>query len=105
MSLAEHNGSYSVAFKNVMDWASRLEGSLWQEKPMCLLATSPGGRGGRSVLDAALARFPRMGGKVVSSFSLPHFEDNFVSQSGIQDPLLDAGLTAALDAFHAQLPS
>ena len=25
ISFAEHNGSYSVAFKNVMDWASRIE--------------------------------------------------------------------------------
>ncbi|WP_185285415.1 NADPH-dependent FMN reductase, partial [Elizabethkingia meningoseptica] len=26
MSLAEHNSSYSVAFKNVFDWVSRIQG-------------------------------------------------------------------------------
>ena len=28
ISLAEHNGSYSVAFKNLLDWTSRIERSL-----------------------------------------------------------------------------
>ena len=48
ISFAEHNGSYSVAFKNIFDWASRIEKSMWLNKPMFLLATSPGGRGGSS---------------------------------------------------------
>ncbi len=46
ISFAEHNGSYTAAFKNLMDWISRIEGKLWESKPMLLLSTSPGGRGG-----------------------------------------------------------
>ena len=42
ISFAEHNGSYSAAFKNIFDWASRLEGKVWSEKPIFLMATSPG---------------------------------------------------------------
>lgn len=77
LSLAEHNGAYSTAFKNIFDWMSRIDGKLWSDKPMLLMATSPGGRGGASVLEIANSRFPFMGGNIVSEFSLPNFGDNF----------------------------
>lgn len=77
LSLAEHNGNFSVAFKNIFDWMSRIEQKLWNNKPMLLMATSPGGRGGASVLSIAKAGFPHMGGNVVADFSLPNFYDNF----------------------------
>jgi len=50
VSLAEHNGSYTAAFKNLYDWASRIENKVWADKPMLLLSTSPGGRGGAPVM-------------------------------------------------------
>ena len=34
VSLAEHNGSYTVAFKNAFDWLSRIQGKVWREKPV-----------------------------------------------------------------------
>ena len=77
ISFAEHNGAYSSGFKNVFDWLSRINGKIWRDKPMLLLATSPGARGGQTVLDIALGRFPYMGGKIVGSMSLPSFFDNF----------------------------
>lgn len=83
ISLSEHNGSYSAAFKNVFDWASRAEEKLWQNKPMLLMATSPGARGGASVLEAAKNRFPFMGGNIVATFSLPNFTKNFQADMGI----------------------
>ena len=87
VSLAEHNGSYSAAFKNLYDWTSRAEQKLWSEKPMLLLATSPGGRGGATVLEAAKATFPRMGADLKATFSLPSFYDNFSADNGgITDP-------------------
>ena len=55
LSLAEHNGSYAVAFKNIIDWLSRVNMNIWGEKPMLLMAASPGGRGGASVLQSASA--------------------------------------------------
>lgn len=42
LSLAEHNGNFTVAFKNIVDWMSRIEQKLWNNKPMLLLSTSPG---------------------------------------------------------------
>ena len=77
ISFAEHNGAYSAVFKNAFDWLSRLNGKVWRDKPMVLLATSPGARGGQTVLDIALGRFPFMGGEIVGSLSVPSFFDNF----------------------------
>ena len=37
VSLAEHNGSYTAAFKNLYDWASRADQKVWADKPMLLL--------------------------------------------------------------------
>ncbi len=78
ISLSEHNGTYSTAFKNVFDWTSRIKDrAVWNEKPMLLMATAPGGRGGLGVLEAAAKRFPLHGGNIVDTFTLPFFNDNF----------------------------
>lgn len=95
ISLAEHNGSYTAAFKNLYDWTSRIEQRLWSDKPMLLLSTSPGPRAGATVLSAGEATFPRMGAKLVATFSLPSFYDNF-SDQGITDSELAANLNKAI---------
>lgn len=77
VSLAEHNGAYSAAFKNLLDWMSRIDGKIFAGKPMLLMATSNGSRGGASVLAIAKDRFPRHDANIVASFSLPQFKDNF----------------------------
>ena len=86
LSFAEHNGNYSTAFKNLLDWMSRINAKTFQEKEMLLLATSPGARGGSSVLDIATKRFPFQGGIVKGSFSLPSFYENFDVVNGIINP-------------------
>ena len=83
ISLAEHNGAYAAAFKNIFDWVSRMEGSVWENRPMFLMATSPGKRGGATVLDIAARRFPFNGGEVLATFSLPSFNDNFGMEEGV----------------------
>ncbi len=83
ISFAENNGNYTTAFKNILDWTSRINGKTFQEKPMLLLATSPGARGGSTVLDIALKRMPFQGGIVKGSFSLPSFQQNFDIEKGI----------------------
>ena len=98
LSLAEHNGSYSTAFKNLYDWTSRIDSAVWSNKPILLLATSPGGRGGASVLAAAQATFPHMGADLKATFSLPSFYDNF-SADGITDPALAQELKDAVATF------
>ncbi|MEC7984419.1 MAG: NAD(P)H-dependent oxidoreductase [Myxococcota bacterium] len=103
ISFAEHNGSYSVAFKNIMDWASRIPGGLWLEKPLCFLATSTGRGGAKSVLEAATKRAPRMDGRVVSQFSLPSFNHTFDAEKGITEPDLAQQLQTALSIFQEHL--
>ncbi len=83
ISFAEHNGAYSAAFKNIFDWASRINAKTFQDKPTLLLATSPGPRGGSNVLEIAKSRFPFQGADVKGSFSLPSFYENFDVTIGI----------------------
>ncbi len=82
VSLAENNGNYSAAFKNIYDWCSRINGKVFQGKPMLLMATSPGGRGGATVLEIAKNSFPRYGADIKATFSLPSFNDNFDVEKG-----------------------
>ncbi|MCI4666742.1 MAG: NAD(P)H-dependent oxidoreductase [Bacteroidia bacterium] len=103
ISLAEHNGAYTVAFKNIMDWISRLEKPIWENKPMFLLATSPGGRGGRSSLDLAIKTFPYFGGKSIHSFCLPKFWQNFSPTKGIMVEELAAEFQEQLGFFQQEL--
>lgn len=102
MSLAEHNGAYATVFKNLFDWMSRIDGKVWQNKPMLLMATSPGARGGQSVLDIAKGRFPFNGGHIVATFSLPKFNDHFKS-GAISDDALNTLLKEAVDTLKKEL--
>ena len=81
-SLAEHNKIYSAAFKNIYDWASRIEVKVWQGKPMFLMATSPGGFGGGNVLEHAKKFFPGFGADIKETFSLQKFDENFDLEKG-----------------------
>lgn len=102
LSLAEHNGAYSTAFKNAFDWMSRIDGKLWSEKPMLLLATSPGARGGATVLEIAKGRFPYMGGNIIADLSFPSFYDNF-KDGDIVDDNLNKQLQTAVDKLQQTL--
>jgi NAD(P)H-dependent FMN reductase len=102
ISLAENNGAYSAVFKNLLDWMSRIEGKTFFGKPMLLMATSPGGRGGQSVLEIAKSRFPRHDANIIANFSLPLFETNF-SDGKIVDSKLDTELRNKVKLFKAAL--
>ncbi|OUS00844.1 NADPH-dependent FMN reductase [Flavobacteriales bacterium 33_180_T64] len=99
LSLAEHNGAYATVFKNVFDWMSRIDGKLWSDKPMLLMATSPGARGGATVLEIAKGRFPYMGGHIVAEFSLPSFSQNFSDGKLINEELNNA-LVSEVEKFE-----
>ncbi len=77
VSFAEHNGSYTAAYKNLFDWASRIERNFFQNKPLVALATSPGKGGAKNVLTSAVASMPHFGGNLLGSLSIPSFHDNF----------------------------
>lgn len=93
VSLAENNGNYSAAFKNLFDWCSRIMKDVFQQKQMLLLATSPGARGGASVLEIANNALPRYGAQIKATFSLPTFNANFdLKQNKISNTELDKEL-------------
>ncbi len=102
LSLAENNGAYSAVFKNLFDWLSRAEQKNWLGKPMLLMATSPGARGGQSVLQMAVDRFPRHDAKIVGKFSLPSFNDNF-SNGNITNEELNNQLKEEIKQFQESL--
>ena len=103
ISFAEHNSSFTAAYKNIYDWMSRLDGSVWEQKTMFLLATSPGGRGAKTVLEAALSTYSRGNKNVVAHFSLPHFQQNFSAEGGITDETLSVGFKEQLSIFKKAL--
>ncbi|WP_179007934.1 NADPH-dependent FMN reductase [Winogradskyella forsetii] len=102
LSLAEHNGAYSTVFKNLFDWLSRAEQKNWLGKPMLLMASSPGARGGQSVLEMALERFPRHDAHIVGQFSLPSFGNNF-SDGKIINEELNKELLKEVEQFKNSL--
>ena len=77
ISFAEHNGHYPAAYKNLYDWASRIDRNVYQNKPTVFLSTSPGPGGASSVLAAAVASAPFSGSDVKASISVPMFYENF----------------------------
>ncbi|WNC67691.1 NADPH-dependent FMN reductase [Thalassotalea nanhaiensis] len=97
ISFAEHNGSYTAAYKNIFDWASRIDQKVFQNKPMILLSTSPGPGGAGSVLAAATGSAPYFAGDVKGSFKMPSFYDNFDMQNNqFTNPELQQELTSVV---------
>ena len=83
ISFAEHNGSYTAAYKNLYDWASRIDMKVYQGKPTVMLSTSPGGGGAGSVLATATKSAGFFGADLKASLSVPSFQENFDSDSGL----------------------
>lgn len=101
IAFAEHNYSYAVAYKNIFDWASRINMKVYQNKPMLLLATSPGPGGAAGGLAMATESAPHFGGDVKASISVPSFHDNFDSALGlITNAEINAQLLSAVTALR-----
>jgi len=103
ISMAEHNGGYTAAFKNLFDWTSRVKANVFENKKLFLVATSPGARGGSSSLEAAVNRFPRHGAEIIGQFSLPKFNDNFNPEKGILNDELKAAFLKELNTVKSKL--
>lgn len=99
ISFAEHNGSYTAAYKNLFDWCSRIK-KPYQHKSMIMLSTSPGARGGATVLQQAVNSAGHFDGDVKGSLAVPQFHQHFDVEQGC---LTDAALRDALLAELAKL--
>ena len=76
ISSPEHNGSTPAFLKNILDWMSRRAKKIFDNKPMFLMSTSPGAKGGATNLGGLVHALPYQGANVIASFSLPSFYDN-----------------------------
>ena len=104
ISFAEHNGSYTAAYKNLFDWTSRIDMKVFQNKPMVLLATSPGPGGAKTVLAAAAGSAPYFAADVKASLSIPSFFDNFDMEKGeLSNEELKQALTEAVFKLHQEV--
>ena len=64
------------------------------------MATSPGAKGGASVLGIAKNAFPFYGGNIKAAFSLPSFDANFdVTNGKISNPEFDNQLKEIIKMF------
>jgi len=82
ISYAEHNGTYTAAYKNLYDWTSRIDMKVFQGKAMVLLATSPGPGGASNVLASAKTSAPYFGGEVKADLSIPSYFDHVDGNTG-----------------------
>lgn len=95
ISFAEHNGSYTVVYKNLFDWCSRIDRAVFKNKPLVFLATSPGPRGAATVLNLACSSAQYFSGDVKASLSISSFYDHFdmekqcISNAEIDQRLVD----------------
>lgn len=101
VSYAEHNGSYSAAWKNIFDWMSRINQGVFQNKPMLALATSPGAAGASNVLKVATDSAAFFAANLKGSLSIPSFQDNFDYQTKtLSNTELAQALHHVLEALH-----
>jgi chromate reductase len=108
IALPEHNSSFSVFFKNTIDWISRVHMSFFDNKPITLLATSPGPGGGRSVLahaEKVLGGY--LAGKVISTTPFPsYYQNSELTSEGkltITDDSIASQVQEAAEALELKL--
>jgi len=104
ISMPEYNGLPPAIFKNTIDWISRMEGKIFQNKPVLLLSTSPGQRGGQTVLQNLATLLPRWGGNVVAAISIANFHDEFdASNQRLKSPQLHEILISSLRQLEQEV--
>jgi len=101
ISYAEHNGFYTAAYKNIFDWASRIQMKVFQDKPMVIMSSSVGPNGGANVLKVAEQSAPFFGATIKGSFSVGSFEQKFNRQQGqLNDATLSQTLITSLQTLN-----
>ena len=101
-SYAEYNGSYTAAFKNVFDWASRIEMKIYQGKPVVVLARSPGAGGGKNVLKTVMDAAPFFGANIKGNLSIGPYDEH-VETGRLSQPEQMRSLRNALISLRGEL--
>lgn len=97
----EYNGSIPAAFKNVIDWLSRVNMRFLADKPVLVMSTSPGPNGGKTMLTHLVSLLPWWGAKLTGSYSLGRFYE--AMPAGELSPDARAELDEVLAGFQAAL--
>lgn len=100
----EHNGSIPAEFKNMIDWISRMGESgvpMFGKKPVLLLSTSPGPRGGSTNLQNLSKIMPFWGADIRGTHSVGSFYDHF--SDGKLDEEQDQLLSKVISEFTSGL--
>ena len=72
-------------------------------KPILLLSTSPGGRGGISILNIAAGSYGYLNGRVIGQLAVPSFNENFSDTEGIKDGAQQSQLLELTKKLHAEM--
>lgn len=78
----EHNSAVSAFFKNILDWISRHDRTVYQEKDVLVMSTSMGKRGGLSANDYISMILERTGVSSLDRIVFPSFGENFDASTG-----------------------
>ncbi|GAM61542.1 hypothetical protein JCM19232_5843 [Vibrio ishigakensis] len=104
ISFAEHNASYTAAYKSLFDWATRIDRNVFQHKPVVYLATSPGPGGAQNVLNTAVNSAPYFAADVKASLSVPSFYDVFdVEANEFKDPEMGDKVKQTVETLIGEL--
>lgn len=88
ISSPEHNGGTPAFLKNILDWLSRRSKKVFDNKPVLLMSTSPGGGGGTNHRKFLEHTLPYQGATIAATFSLPSFHEN-LQDGKLKDEFLE----------------
>ncbi|MEO1178543.1 MAG: NAD(P)H-dependent oxidoreductase [Pseudomonadota bacterium] len=95
VSFAEYNGYVTSAWKNIHDWMSRIDMKIWQDKPIVLLAATPGQRAGANVLQTQEFTAPFFGMDIKGKYGVGMWSEAWDGATLIKDNDV-AGVDAAV---------
>ena len=84
----EHNGAMPAVFKNFIDWLSRAtssQQSIFNNKAVSLMSTSPGARGGATNINNLTNIMPYWGAKIINSYCLGSFYQHYQQEEFSQE--------------------
>ena len=100
VSFAEYNGYVTAAWKNIYDWMSRIDQKVWQDKPIVLLAATPGPRAGANVLQTQEFTSPFFGMDIKGKYGVGLWREAWDGTTLVKDDDI-AGIDAAIKGLLA----
>jgi NAD(P)H-dependent FMN reductase len=103
VSFAEYNGYVTAAWKNIYDWMSRIDAKVWQDKPIVILAATPGPRAGANVLQTQEFTAPFFGMDVKGKHGVGKWTEAWNGTTLTRDEdvaAIDAALATLAEGFR-----